>query len=345
MLADRAAEQVRAMWEEFSALMERMAEQESEAMAAAEALRESLRELAARQGALREDLRDQAGGSRDLAEQWREVSEQARRVGDAAARARDGTPPTGQGFHQDQRLGEVEARARAVGADASVGDLEGAADRAEELRRSIRDAQRAGADTDAVKREGAALDRMLDELQRNAARQAAAGERALDDLAQRQDGLGDDVSKAQDAAGRVSQDLRGAERALDSLERARDASQAASERLGEGRPLEADGRQGQAERRLLEALEQLEDAMDQASEGQVSQQRDAGDASGEQEASGATEGGTNGDGDTADIELPRPEWFVTPEEYRRALLEGMEGEIPEEYRALRKRYFEELVRQ
>ena len=43
--------------------------------------------------------------------------------------------------------------------------------------------------------------------------------------------------------------------------------------------------------------------------------------------------------------MPQPEEFRTPEEYRRALLEGMEGEVPEEYRALKKRYFEELVNQ
>ena len=36
---------------------------------------------------------------------------------------------------------------------------------------------------------------------------------------------------------------------------------------------------------------------------------------------------------------------MTPEAYRRALLEGMEGEVPSEYRALKKRYYEELVNQ
>jgi hypothetical protein len=45
------------------------------------------------------------------------------------------------------------------------------------------------------------------------------------------------------------------------------------------------------------------------------------------------------------VELPSPEEFRTPEEYRQALLEGMEGDVPEEYRALKKRYYEELVSQ
>jgi hypothetical protein len=45
------------------------------------------------------------------------------------------------------------------------------------------------------------------------------------------------------------------------------------------------------------------------------------------------------------VELPAPELFQTPEAYRRALLEGMSGEVPEEFEALKKRYYEELVRQ
>ena len=48
---------------------------------------------------------------------------------------------------------------------------------------------------------------------------------------------------------------------------------------------------------------------------------------------------------TQEIQIPSPEEFQTPEEYRRALLEGMEADVPEEYEALKKRYYEELVRQ
>jgi hypothetical protein len=46
-----------------------------------------------------------------------------------------------------------------------------------------------------------------------------------------------------------------------------------------------------------------------------------------------------------ELEIPGREEFRTPEEYRRALLRGMEGEVPDEYRALKKRYYEELVHQ
>ena len=45
------------------------------------------------------------------------------------------------------------------------------------------------------------------------------------------------------------------------------------------------------------------------------------------------------------IRIPSPELFRTPEQYRRELIQGMEGEVPDEYRALKKRYYEELVNQ
>jgi hypothetical protein len=45
------------------------------------------------------------------------------------------------------------------------------------------------------------------------------------------------------------------------------------------------------------------------------------------------------------FQLPEPEAFMTPEAYRRALLDGMAGNVPEEYRAMKRRYYEELVHQ
>ena len=45
------------------------------------------------------------------------------------------------------------------------------------------------------------------------------------------------------------------------------------------------------------------------------------------------------------FQLPPPEEFQSPEEYRRALIEGMQADVPDEYRSLKKRYYEELVQQ
>ena len=45
------------------------------------------------------------------------------------------------------------------------------------------------------------------------------------------------------------------------------------------------------------------------------------------------------------MELPEPERDVDIARYREQLMQGMEGEVPEEYEALKRRYYEELVRQ
>ena len=45
------------------------------------------------------------------------------------------------------------------------------------------------------------------------------------------------------------------------------------------------------------------------------------------------------------VELNPLEKEVSPEEYRKMLLEGMQGDVPDEYQALKKKYYEELVAQ
>ena len=89
-------------------------------------------------------------------------------------------------------------------------------------------------------------------------------------------------------------------------------------------------------RRVLERQQQEAQQMQQAMQamrGQGSEQR----------------GGKGGNDPQAaqnhQIEIPAPESFQTPEAYRRALLEGMEAEVPDEYRALKQRYYEDLVPQ
>ena len=109
-----------------------------------------------------------------------------------------------------------------------------------------------------------------------------------------------------------------------SLEQGRAMS---AEGYGKNASVELDAAAG-ALREQQEAREQLRDEAQQMREGNTGQQPDNGSSSG-----------------TRAAELPAPEEFRTPEEYRRALLEGMEGEVPEEYRAMKRRYYEELVLQ
>ena len=115
----------------------------------------------------------------------------------------------------------------------------------------------------------------------------------------------------------------------------------ASEDLGRARPMQAEGAQEMAAQRIRDARESLERAMEQARQ----QAMQLSQPSGRQEGGRPKDDGTEDQSSRAEVELPSPEEFRTPEEYRRALLEGMQGDVPEEYRALKKRYYEELVHQ
>lgn len=58
-------------------------------------------------------------------------------------------------------------------------------------------------------------------------------------------------------------------------------------------------------------------------------------------------GGGEGDSEmmSSDVEIPPVKPRVSPEEYRKMLLEGMQGGVPQEYETLKKKYYEELVAQ
>ena len=85
-------------------------------------------------------------------------------------------------------------------------------------------------------------------------------------------------------------------------------------------------------------MEQYQQAMRQARS--MARQGAEGDGSGD-----GRPGGDEGLDEASRIEIPAPEDFQTPEAYREALLEGMQADVPEEYRALLRRYYEDLVRQ
>ncbi|MEC7985991.1 MAG: hypothetical protein VX278_12575 [Myxococcota bacterium] len=112
----------------------------------------------------------------------------------------------------------------------------------------------------------------------------------------------------------------------------------AQEALGEGSSVQGEGYQRQGAQNLRNARERLDEQMQQYQQmqQQMRQMGGEGDGSSEQESSEQS-------GD--DIDIPLPDEHMTPEEYRKALLEGMKGKVPEEYQTLKKRYYEELVQQ
>ena len=107
----------------------------------------------------------------------------------------------------------------------------------------------------------------------------------------------------------------------------------AAQFLSEGDNMAGESLQFQSSARIQDTIDALKQAAAQMQ--QMQQQT-------EQMA-----GGGEGDADSmsSDFELPPIEPRVSPEEYRKMLLQGMQGGVPEEYETLKKKYYEELVAQ
>ncbi len=148
----------------------------------------------------------------------------------------------------------------------------------------------------------------------------------------------------------LSQEVQTVERAIptgdgtaqESMQRAGQAMDQAFGALDRGEAMQGEGHQRDAARKIQETRDALQRAQQQQQQMQQEMRR----MEGEGEGSGARDGGQ--DHPNADLEqpeIPTPEAFKTPEAYRRALLEGMAEGVPEEFEALKKRFYEELVRQ
>jgi hypothetical protein len=124
----------------------------------------------------------------------------------------------------------------------------------------------------------------------------------------------------------------------ESLESASSRMEQAEGHLRQGEPMQSEGSQGAATEHVRDAIRSLQDAMQQ-------QQQQQQQMSGDKPEEGEEKSGDQKPRQIDALDIPEPEEFRTPEEYRRALLEGMEGGVPEEFRALKKRYYEELVHQ
>ena len=201
-----------------------------------------------------------------------------------------------------------------------------------ELERALRDASR---DT-------TALEGVLDQLDRGL-------NQSSPELAQRSQELveGQQITigetretsgTATEVAGQLPMGAPGLEEGMEGALREMGRAELA---LGQGRAVEAEGAQEAAADRLRQARE----ALDQAAQA-MEQMRQAMQNGGE--GRGRRRGGQDQDGDlrsARSVEIPPPEEFRTPEEYRQALIEGMQAEVPPEFDTLKRRYFEELVRQ
>ncbi|MAY82139.1 MAG: hypothetical protein CL930_15335 [Deltaproteobacteria bacterium] len=118
----------------------------------------------------------------------------------------------------------------------------------------------------------------------------------------------------------------------ESMDRAQNALEMGSVMVGEGH-------QRHASDQINETRQHLEQAMQQQQQMKRMMRQMNGEEGGDQTGN-ETEGMA-----MEQPEIPAPELFKTPEAYREALLEGMSGNVPEEFKALKRRFYEDLVRQ
>ncbi len=137
----------------------------------------------------------------------------------------------------------------------------------------------------------------------------------------------------------------GAPGLVESLEGADREMRRADLALDRARVVEAEGAEEAAADRVRQAIEALSQAGAAMGEMSAAMQQEGGQGGREGEEDAESADGPDGDDPGGRIELPNPEEFRTPDEYRKALLEGMQATVPEEYEAQKRRYYEELVRQ
>jgi hypothetical protein len=180
------------------------------------------------------------------------------------------------------------------------------------------------------------LDRLMESPEQSSPELELAAQAMSDRQGELQDWqreLADEVKTVENAiptaSGDATKSMGGAGVAM---ERARDY-------LDQGVAIAGEGHQRQASDRVRETQEHLQQSMDdqqQMQQAMRQMQGEKGDESGDKKSNEAPQN---------QPDIPSPELFKTPEEYREALLEGMAGEVPEEFKALKARFYEDLVRQ
>ncbi len=368
-MMEQMAEQVRQMSEGINDQMaaqqvgeDDLAEQMEQTMAELSSLEKDQRDLA-------RELRDKADelgdGVSEQVQKWAEVDELVARLVQHAGDAVRGTGD-GRGWRSSsiRVIEQARSEAERVRDATRARDVERALERVYEAQRPALRANRAvrmeqerarpstqplpdgiaGVDDDTR-----AAIRLLDELARKLedlleSQQSSSPE--VEQAARELSGAQSELSRRQEDLEKkvreVEQGMPLAEgKATEAMQKAGAAMERAEGALEQGDALGGQGHQEEAADRLREAQDQLQSAMQQQQQMQQAQQQLQGNQPPPQ---GSDQEGTQSS-QPLSFELPPPEAFQTPEEYRRALLEGMAGEVPDEYRALNKRYFEELVRQ
>jgi hypothetical protein len=347
--AGRLARLIDELRDELEYRLKRMDEEDQEMIDQIKELLEALSKIERDQRTLQAEVRvlreaADADGAADAERAWAQVE---RLAGSAAANGRrmfDRMGGDSRAFYARERV------ASALRATERFGETV----RARDLRRAITDVDEAVGSWlgtarlgDEVARRAAVQD--LDQAQRILLQLAARSEATDPETAARVRALASkqaELAEARAAAEATSRQLIpelpiepiGM---LEALESAAAQMEGASAELGDGRAMPAEGAQGQAAEHVREARRALEDVLEGMSGG------------GGEEG----EGGEGGEGEAAasspldlDTTASNPpgidlEDQFDLDEFQRDVLRGMQGDVPESYRALKKRYYEELMTQ
>ena len=367
-LMERLAQQMEAMSQGIQEQMRSRQGEESDAQEQAQELVDELERLEQQQRQLQaetRELREQDGGEQaeKAAELWRQVEEESRKHLESSGAYAAGLKDAGRPFWEQTRAESAlemadrlldSARARDLrGAYDALGLAEHALDAVEvalqrELQRGASGPGRA--ELQALRQRQVRIRKLLDQLAQASQQSSPEQRQQAQELSERQRDLENQLKQASEQAQQLQQEFpvkpQGMEEAL---EEAGERMEQASEDLQSGQPMQAEGSQGVASQRIQDARESMEQAMQQAQQqAQPMMQGGSGGGRGQEQGEGQEGHGEGNSGQSmskSDLDIPTREEFTTPEAYRRALLEGMEGDVPEEFRAMKKRYYEELVHQ
>ncbi len=361
---ERLARNLQDFAEQFEQLRQRRQQAEDDAADQLRLLRDELRALEQEQRSLADSLLDavkQAGDPADaLAGRWRQLAKRAAVLAESLEALSVRLEEMDDRPVSEWRLAQgsaVEARGLADAIDAR--DLRRGLEAAAEvewdllrLQQTVERHARSAAIFELelpgqqeveqglteVATEAQGLREAIERLLRQLAGEPAAMRSATRPLREPQAGLAERTAAAHIQARQLAPMLpMQAPGLLEGIGRAESEMASSDHALERGRALEGEGAMQAAAEGLDEAARALEQAMQQM-----------------KEMGGASDGGSDGGSDERDrrdlpepqrVEIPAPEEFSTPEEYRRALLRGMQGDVPPEYEALKRRYYEDLVRQ
>ncbi|MDP2308860.1 MAG: DUF4175 family protein [Pseudomonadota bacterium] len=373
-LMDRLAATMKEMADQVEGMQEQREKSGDELQKAMEQVKNELAKLEQDQKELREQTeaaREKHGDDmKEAVDAWKEIEQLSGTIVEQLGKLDPTLEPfKASSWSGGSALGEVQADASGLHDSARARDLQTALLRADQLygqlrmlgSRVISSQRRQKGANDSAGGPLAAASRAIDAQQKNvqrvrelleqmADRQAQTSpalQRELQQMAEQQQSLSERAEQTADRAGKVAENLpMDAPGLSEGAKRGAEQAQRAAQAMRDGEPMPAEGGQRAAEDGFREA----QDALDEASRNlQQMQQASRGKGKGEEKQGEEGEGGEkSGEGQDVlgqDMALPAPEAFRTPEEYRRALLQGMEGDVPEEYKTLNRRYYEELVRQ